>query len=177
MRRILQSSCIVFFVAFLASCGAGSNHKELDNYINQVKARPQGKVEPLPTFTPYESFTYGASVERSPFDRPVDLTHRVYGRSGSDVKPDVNREREYLEGYDLGDLSMVGTIKKGDTLWALIADPTGFVTTVTDSNYIGKNHGKIITTENTQIELLEIVSDGLDGWVERPRILAVSEKD
>lgn len=167
------------FVASLAfsGCVGGANDSDLENYIREVKEKPEGVIDPLPTFTSYQSHTYKASVRRSPFDRPVDLVHRVFGRTGDDIKPDLNREKEYLEKYDLGELKMVGSIKKRGTLWALIADPTGFVTTVTSGNYIGANHGKIITTSNTQVELLEIVSNGLDGWVERPRVLVVTEKD
>src|SRR5690606_37263805 len=113
----------------------------------------------------------------SPFDRPVDVAARIVGRTGEDVKPDFNREKEYLEGFDLGALRMVGTLEKGGVLWALVSEATGTVHPVREGNYVGKNHGKIVSTTETQIELLEIVSDGLDGWVERPRILALSEKD
>ncbi len=172
--KILMSFVAVSLL--LGGCGS-SNHSDLNAYIDEVKSRPAKPIKPLPVFTPYESFTYGASVKRSPFDRPVDLIQRNYGRTGEDVKPDLSRKSEYLEDFDLGSLRMVGTIKKDNTLWALISDPTGTVTKVAVNNYIGKNHGKIVSANNTQIELLEIVSDGLSGWVERPRVLAVIEKD
>lgn len=170
---------IVFlcFFGVIAGCGASGDHSELKGYVKSVRAKPARPIEPLPPFRPYESFVYSAAAERSPFDRPVDIAQRVYGRTGSDVKPDMNREKEYLESYDLGQLSMVGTLTKSGKLWALIADPTGFVTRVSAGNYIGRNHGRIISTAQTQVELLEIVSDGLEGWIERPRILALSEKD
>lgn len=164
-------------VALIYGCGGASDHSELKTYVQSVKAKPARAIEPLPPFRPYESFVYSAAAERSPFDRPVDVAQRVYGRTGSDVKPDMNREKEYLEAYELGQLRMVGTITKSGKLWALIADPTGFVTRVSAGNFIGKNHGRITSTAQTQVELLEIVSDGLEGWIERPRILALSEKD
>lgn len=176
LLRKIRTVLIVGFSLALFGCGGG-DHSELKSYVSSVKAKPAKAIEPLSPPRPYESFVYSAAAERSPFDRPVDIAARVYGRTGSDVKPDLNREKEYLEGYDLGQLKMVGTLKKGSTLWALIADPTGFVTRVAAGNYIGKNHGRITSTSPTQIELLEIVSDGLEGWIERPRILAISEKD
>ena len=51
----------------LAACGADMD--DLDSYINSVKARPGGRIEPLPEITPYEVFTYVADAEgmRSPF--------------------------------------------------------------------------------------------------------------
>ncbi len=173
MRIIL----VVISVIALSGCDFGGENGDLHGYINEVKRRPAGTIEPLPTFRPYESFIYSAAAMRSPFDRPVDVAARIVGRTGADIKPDFNREKEYLEGFDLGSLRMVGTLEKGGTLWALISESSGIVHPVREGNYLGKNHGKIVSTSETQIELLEIVSDGLDGWVERPRVLALSEKE
>ena len=51
----------------LTACGG--DMADLDAYINEVKARPGGRIEPLPEITPYQSFAYVADVEglRSPF--------------------------------------------------------------------------------------------------------------
>ena len=35
----------------LVACGGNSD--ELDQYINQIKARPGGRIAPLPEITPY----------------------------------------------------------------------------------------------------------------------------
>ena len=55
--------------AGLGLSGCGGDMDDLDEYINEVKARPGGRIEPLPEITPYEVFTYVADVEglRSPF--------------------------------------------------------------------------------------------------------------
>ena len=45
----------------LAACGGDMD--DLDSYINEVKARPGGRIEPLPEITPYEVFNYVADVE------------------------------------------------------------------------------------------------------------------
>lgn len=164
-------------VIALSGCDFGGENGDLRRYITEVKSKPAGTIEPLPTFRPYESFVYSAAAMRSPFDRPVDVSARIVGRTGENIKPDFSREREYLEGIDLGSLRMVGSLEKGGTLWALVSETSGAVHPVRDGNYLGKNHGKIVSTSETQIELLEIVADGLGGWLERPRILALSEKD
>jgi type IV pilus assembly protein PilP len=36
---------------------------------------------------------------------------------------------------------------------------------------MGKNHGRIVAINPNQISLLEIVPDGQDGYIERPRTL------
>ena len=74
----------------LAGCGADMD--ELDSYINEVKARPGGRIEPLPEITPYAVFTYTADVDgtRSPFapDTPQAA------RNADSMRPDENRVKE-----------------------------------------------------------------------------------
>ncbi|SMF51529.1 type IV pilus assembly protein PilP [Alteromonadaceae bacterium Bs31] len=177
MRSVKRVLLLFPLSVFLASCDFGGGNSDLSAYIAEVKQRPAGNIEAPPSFRPYEAFVYSASAMRSPFELPVDVERRVYAASSSNVKPDFTREKEFLEGYSLTSLRMVGTLKKGPTLWALINDGGGGIHMVTDGNYMGKNHGKIIETTESKIELLEIVSDGLDGWVERPKVLAISEKE
>ena len=45
----------------VAACGGDMD--DLDSYINEVKARPGGRIEPLPEIAPYEVFAYVADVE------------------------------------------------------------------------------------------------------------------
>ena len=175
--------CIKNLIRLLAialivqGCSYGNPTADLEQYINEIKSRPSGTIEPLPPFRPYEAFVYSAAGLRSPFELPIEVERRVYARSRNDVKPDLNREKEFLEGFDLVDLKMVGTLEKNGTLWALLEDKQGQVHWVTDGNYLGKNHGQITKTADIKIEIIEIVSDGLSGWVERPRVLALSEKE
>jgi type IV pilus assembly protein PilP len=44
-------------------------------------------------------------------------------------------------------------------------------------NYLGKNHGRIKMIDESRVEVVEIVPDGKGNWVERPRTLALREKD
>ena len=62
-------SMLVLALACTGLAGCGGDMDELDAYINQIKARPGGRIEPLPEITPYEVFTYVADREglRSPF--------------------------------------------------------------------------------------------------------------
>lgn len=175
-RVIIKSLCAISLFSTLMACSTGGEHSDLTDYINKTKARPAGNIEPLPTFRPFEAFIYGATAKRSPFDRPVEVKRRIYAQSKSDVKPNENRVREYLEGFEIGEVTMVGNIKRKNVLWALLSDPNGVIHWVKDGNYVGKNHGRIVETAENKVELLEIVSDGLDGWVERPRVIALSEE-
>ncbi len=168
---------LVAVVAIVAGCSNGGDHQDLRDYIAETKRRPKGQIEPLPSFRPYRSFTYSAMTLRSPFDPPVEEKERMLATPGSTVKPDFNREKEYLEGFSLSSLYMVGTLKKDGILWALINDGEGGVHRVTTGNYLGKNHGKIVAANDGELSVVEIVSDGLEGWLERPRTIKLQEKE
>mgnify|MGYP000058901750 CR=1 FL=1 len=173
----LKYIAVCLLVAVLGGCTASSEHPDLTDYIAETKRRPKGQIEPLPTFSPYRAFIYGAMTSRSPFDPPVEEKRRLVAAADSNVKPDLSREKEYLEGFSLSALKMVGTLTKDGIQWALINDADGGVHRVTEGNFLGKNHGKIVAANSTQLEILEIVSDGLKGWLERPRSLKLEEKE
>ncbi len=94
---------------------------------------------------------------------------------GSGIRPDVNRPREALEEYPLDSLRMVGTLEQGGQMWALVRAEDGTIHRVQPGNYVGQNYGRITRITESKIELVEIVPDGLGGWMERPATLALSE--
>ncbi|UTF61661.1 pilus assembly protein PilP [Gilvimarinus sp. DA14] len=169
---------LLLAVVLLAGCGAGGDLSDLRDYIEETKRRPGKQIEPLPVFRPLPPFSYSAMTLRSPFERPVEELASVKG--GKSVEPDLSRPKEYLENFSITNMLMVGTVEQQGTLWALIDTGPGSqrsVEPVTVGNYMGRNHGKIISASPTQIEVMEIVSDGDDGWVERPRIIKLQEKE
>jgi type IV pilus assembly protein PilP len=177
MNKTLSLIGILCASLVLTACGTSDTNQDLHDYIRATKARPKGEIEPLPSFRPYRPFAYSAMTLRSPFDPPVREEDRAGVRGGPTVQPDLNREREYLENFNIGNLRMVGTLTRNNRLWALIDDGQGGVHSVTEGNYMGRNHGRIISTTRTQIEVLEIIADGSSGWVERPRIIKLQEKE
>ncbi len=178
---MIRINSIGFFLVaaclLLVGCGGTSDHKDLKEFVDKAKNQSRGVIEPLPPFTPYKSFSYGAMTLRSPFDPPAREEVKLVTGKKSNVKPDLNREKEYLEGFNLGALTMVGTLERDGVLWALVNDGEGGIHRVTQGNYVGKNHGRIIIASQQQIEIIEIVSDGTDGWVERPKVLQLVEKE
>ena len=83
--------------------------------------------------------------------------------------------KEQLESYNLESLSMVGTLEQKGTVWALIDDGQGAVHQVLTGNYMGRNHGKIIEVRHDSIAVMEIISNGKDSWIERPRTLKLKD--
>ncbi|HEY7773127.1 MAG TPA: pilus assembly protein PilP [Marinagarivorans sp.] len=172
-RKIILPSLLL---STLMGCASSKDTSDLTRYIEEIKARPQGSIEPLPPVRTFDPFIYGATAMRSPFDEPVTVT-TIEGTRDPDVKPDPLRVKDFLESFNLDSLAMVGTLEQNGALWALVRDPTGGIHRVTVNNYIGKNHGKITAATTTQLSLMEIVADGLGGWVQRPRTIKLSEKE
>lgn len=161
-------------VLLLAACSGTDEMIALQNYVQQTVQRPPSAIEPLPEFVSYEPFTYSAASLRSPFDLPVDINDLMRSRN-DDVQPDLDRVPEMLERYNLGALTMMGTLSRGGRTWALVRDESGEITRVSIGNYMGRNHGRIISISETQIDLVEIVPTGSGGWVERPQTVLLQQ--
>ena len=156
----------------LAACGADMD--ELDAEINRIKAKPGGRIEPLPEITPYEVFAYLADAEgvRSPF---VPDTAQVATGANSGTRPDPDRSREYLEGFPLDTLSMVGTLDISETTFGLIQTADGLIHRVVPGNYMGQNDGRITGISESEITIVEIISDGIGGYIERDAAIGLSD--
>ena len=169
--RLKQLAMIALASVTLAGCGADMD--ELDAYINDIKARPGGRIEPLPEITPYAVFTYTADVtgSRSPFapDAPV------VSRNFNGTRPIEDRVKEHLETFSLDTLRMVGTMDMGGTEFGLVQSSDGLVHRVIPGNYIGQNDGRITEITDSEIKLVEIISDGIGGYVERDAALGLTD--
>jgi type IV pilus assembly protein PilP len=166
----LRAVCVAGMAVALTACG-GSSYPDLDKFMADTKARPSGHVPPIPAFTTYKNFLYGAAGLRSPFQPPIEVKDITRLQRLTKVRPDPNRTREFLEQFTFDSLGMVGTVQMGGTLWALVSDPEGSVHRVRMGNYVGKNHGRIVELTESYVAAIEIVANGPDEWVERPRKL------
>ncbi len=171
----IKKYSLLFCVFFLASCGS-DNFDDLHAFMAEVKATPGGRIEPVPTFAPYKPFDYSATSFRAPFDRPVVVKAEDIAASATVDPPSTTRPKELLEQVSIESLRMVGTFEKDSQLWALLRDGQRNIYPVKNGNYIGRNHGKIVATSTTYIQVVEVISNGANGWVERPRVLELKER-
>ncbi len=153
----------------VAVSGCSSEQEELEQWIAQVKKRPGGRVEPLPEVKPYETFVYNAIDQRSPFSIASPAG------PGGGVRPDSKRNRQFLEQFSLDTLSMVGTLKLGGRSFGLVQTKDGLVHRVLPGQYMGQNDGKIVSISDSKISLVEIVPDGMGGYMERPAAIGLTD--
>ena len=153
----------------MAGCSGGQSN--LQQWIADTKKKPGGRIQPLPEVKPYESFAYTAGNMRSPF-QPQGPS--AIGGGSASLRPNTRRNREFLEGFSLDTLRMVGTFKVGSSFYGLVQSKDGLVHKVQPGNYLGQNDGKVTDISGNKISLVEIIPDGLGGYIERPATLALT---
>ena len=167
-RNILITALAAVLLAPLAGCGGGTSDLKRD--LDEKKRRPGSRIDPLPEIRPYESFVYDPSSLRSPFQPSVPVV--APGAGG--VRPDVHRNREFLEGFSLDTLKMVGTLRQSGKTYGLVQTKDGLIHKVLPGNYVGQNDGRVLNIGDSKITVVEIVPDGLGGYMERPAAIALA---
>ena len=175
--RYIRITLALATSVLLASCDQGLG--DLQQFAQQIKGQPPGRIEPIPEFQPYQNFEYTSHDLRDPFklvdfrrpeENPEDIELTATG-----LRPDIDRVREPLEEFPLDTLRLKGSVTKDGIKWGLIFAPDNTVHRVLEGNYMGQNHGRIITVSDEIIELTEIVPDGLGNYIERSSAVALIE--
>lgn len=166
-------------VAGLSGCVWVDDTTDLRAFVAEKQAQPGGRIEPLPEFKPYQSFVYQGSSLRDPFLPLVLLVdtpeEQIDGQT--ELQPDTERVKDYLEEFPVDELVMVGTITALDDgeLISLIRDTNGEVHQVVVGNHMGLDYGVVVAVNERSVELEEIVSNGRGGWMKRPRTMVLPE--
>ena len=168
-KQLLQVG-VLCSVSLLLGCASGVDD-ELLSYVDEIKARPGGRIEALPQIKPYETFSYAADDVRSPFtpDRPAAPS------SMAGPKPIQDRDKEYLEQFPLDTLAMVGTLDRSGQTFGLVKTKDGMVHRVTSGNYVGQNDGRIVDVDDAGIRLEELVPDGIGGFYKRSAAIGLDD--
>lgn len=162
----------------LAGCSRGvtrssdvaDNESNLESWVAVVDKRPPPPLDPLPVMQQFETFEYAAQGLRDPFSSAFRDT------GGSGPRPDANRPKQKLEEFPLDSLDMVGTIGGGRGLVALVTAPDKVTYRVRPGTYIGQNDGRVTGVREDRIDLVELVTDGAGGWLERPASIALEDQ-
>jgi type IV pilus assembly protein PilP len=172
--RILLACTIT---AVLVGCDQGLG--DLQQFTQELKSQAPGSIESIPEFQPYQNFEYTSHDLRDPFKlvdfrRPDKSTEEAL-LNATGLRPDGDRVREPLEDFPLDTLRLKGTVTKDGTKWGLIFAPDNTIHRVVEGNYMGQNHGRIITLSDERIELTELVRDGQGNYIEVSSAVALIE--
>lgn len=181
LKTSLRGITIILFSIALISCGG--NTDDLESWVDTIKAKPPGRIEPMPDVKVYQPHDYKSAMERSPFasmqpelEAQLKLLHDGCDDS---VQPNPERRREDLERFSLDSMEMVGTLNRPGKEWGLIrmtAGPNvGQVVKVETGEYLGIHHGQINTISDQQIEISTLVPDSKGCWENRTVYLTLAE--
>ena len=168
-----KKSIITSLLAAILTSGCSSDVTDLNEFISQTKLKHLGSVQPLPQFKPYQNFIYSAMDLRDPFEAAFEAESE-----SADIESSVQKEerpKEPLENFPLDTLRMVGLLEQNKQVWGLIKDPQNLVHRVQTGNYAGQNDGQIVSVSEQQIEIIEIIPDGMGGYIERNASLSISD--
>lgn len=173
--RLAPALPVAALALLLGGCAEGMG--DLQGYIEEIRSRPGGEIEPIPEMEPFESYAYPEDLESDPFSvqsfaEPEPDDAEI---ADSGLRPDRSRPREVLEEFELDSLSYVGTLQRSEERYALIQDPEGTIHRVQPGNYMGRNYGEIEQITPNSIELRELVPNQQGGWIERDASLALTE--
>ena len=171
-----QLKILIIFTTLLVVIGCEHEKDDLSAYVAKIKAQQKADIAPIPVMKPYEKFNYSAADLRNPFVRtvvemPVEEEEIIVDNG---IRPDEHRLKEALESYGLTELQLVGTLEQ-ESVWALIRSSDGVIHRVQVGNYIGQNHGEILSISDTELKLKEIVLEGKGRYIERDSSLSVVE--
>ncbi len=174
--RCIPAVSVALLGLLLSGCGQ-SSMRELEIYAQEVTARPGSGIATLPEFkqTPVYIYLSGTQEDaKSPFilfyeERPLAQagveTVQLNPEWAHEIGEDRNRQE--LEIFELDSLRMVGSLEQEGKQWGIILDPDRIIHRVEVGNYMGKNIGKIISLNESELELRELVQDGAGRLEER----------
>lgn len=179
--KTLQRTLWITIAVLVSGC-VSSDMSDLQYQVEEILARPGGRLEPLPEIKPYEAYAYMSAQEgaRDPFQlffqtSPSDVADAKDSGLTEAMEREIKfRNREELESYELDSLRMVGTLEDQDAQWGIIRDPQGTVHRVRVGNYLGRNIGKIMNIQEDKIELREIIKNVDGRWEERQAAIALA---
>jgi len=166
---------LIVLLSALAGC-SGSDTQEIQLWMEETKKQTKVSIPKLSEPKKFTPFIYTAKDSVDPFS-PAKLAAafaKLQTKSTNALKPDLDRRREALETFPLDTVKMVGTMQKLGATYALLqVDKT--VYNVRVGNYVGQNLGKIVSINDTAVELKEVVQDATGDWVERKAKLELQE--
>ncbi|MDH3353611.1 MAG: pilus assembly protein PilP [Chromatiales bacterium] len=176
---INKFNLLIFSIAgclVLSGC-SDQRMNDLTSYVASEKEKKAGRIRPVPEFKAYDSYIYAVGKDsRSPFEPTQHeelITNTV--EPGDGLSPDINRHKESLESFPLDTLRYVGSLEQKGKIWAIIISPDSLIHKIKVGNYMGQNYGKIMAITDTGIEISELVTNGMGGWIERLAGLSLIE--
>ena len=168
---------LVAGAALLALTACSGEQQELSAWVAQQREEVKPSVQPIlppKKFNP-QAYLMADAVEPFSTQKLTVAIKQEARQPNSLLSAEINRRPEPLESYPLDSVSMVGSVTKKNTPFALLkVDKLLYQVKLGD--YIGQNYGKIIKITENDVSLREIVQDASGEWTERISSIQLQEK-
>lgn len=166
---------VIFILVFVSACSPKLD--DLVKYTQEVKSRPQAKVEPYPEFMPQPVFVYRANDKRSPFNPKGKSEAQVEVKSRTNcLQPDFTRTKQPLEQFGIDALALTGNFKTNGVHWVLFKTNDGALHKATQGSRLGLFFGKIIAISDSSVTIEELLPDGAGCWQRQETVLTTGPR-
>lgn len=166
---------LIGLMGTLSGCDNTQDTASLNAYLQAVLARPGQAVAPVPSVRPVRVADYGAAGLRNPFQALHESSAASWQVSLAGDDGDESRVKVFLEGMDLEQFEMVGTLSNSEGANALLR-LRGVVHRLKVGDYLGRNNGQIAAIDTAHVEVFEVISDGRGGWLERTLAIPLKQQ-
>ena len=158
-------------LVLLAGCDSDPQLQALNAELQAIRQQAVPLADETPATLPGLRFVSSPTPLRDPFQPPDQPASRPTGKPGP--APDLDRPRQFLEGFAVDQFQMVGTLSLGAQTFALLRGAAG-VHRLAVGDYLGADHGRVVKIHEGQLELVELFPDGEGAGLERPRTLVLN---
>ena len=158
-------------LVLLAGCDSDPQLQALNDELQTIRQQALPMADEVPVARPGPRFVSSSPPLRDPFQSPDQPASRPTGKPGA--APNLDRPRQFLEGFAVDQFQMVGTLSLGAQRFALLRGAAG-VHRLAVGDYLGTDHGRVVAIHEGQLELVELFPDGEGAWLERPRTLVLN---
>jgi type IV pilus assembly protein PilP len=175
--RSLASRAGLAALAAMLLAGCGADTAELQTWMEQQRREAKPNVTPLQPPKKFDPQPYLAAAGVDPFStQKLSVAIRQEARQpNSMLAAELNRRKEPLESYPLDSMTMVGSVAKSGSPFALLR-VDNLLYQVKVGDYLGQNYGRITRITETEVTLREVVQDAAGEWIERPATLQLQER-
>ena len=171
MRRLWP---LLALLSLLMTACQQQGSDDLQHWMAEIHQRHHAKPVSLPQVPQTTEFRYQAGERADPFDLSKLSTIDPSALANS-PQPDLRRPREPLETFPIDSLRLIGNLRRGKEVVALIqADRLIHIVRV--GAHLGQDLGKVIAISDKTVDIDEWVEEGGGRWVRRQTQLVLQEK-
>lgn len=162
-------------LSLLAACDDQAD--ELSVWMDQQRREARPSVPPLAPPKKFDPVPYANAQQVDPFSlQKLSVALKQEARQpNSLLAAEMNRRKEPLESYPLDSMIMVGSVNKAGKPFALLR-VDNLLYQVKAGDYLGQNFGRVMTINETEVALREVVQDAAGEWTERNATLQLQER-